>query len=43
MIRIQRVMSWGIEMSGKNFRRHATLVEEVFTCAHAPQEYHKVC
>jgi hypothetical protein len=36
-------MFWDIEMSGQIFGRRATLVEEVLTCAHAPQEHHKVC
>ena len=34
-------MSWKISMSGQFFIRHVALVEEVLTCAHAHQEYHK--
>ena len=29
-------------MSGQIFGRRVALVEEVLTCAHAPQEYHKM-
>lgn len=32
-----------IAMSGQFFGRRVTLVEKGLTCAHAPQEYHKVC
>ena len=37
------MLSLEIEMSGEIFGGHVALVEEVITCAHAPQEYHKVC
>ena len=42
VFRTQRVVSQEIEMSGQIFGRRATLIDEVSTCAHAPQERHKV-
>ena len=36
-------MSREIEKSGQVFGRCATLEEKVLTCAHAPEEYDKVC
>ena len=39
----QSKLSLEIEMSGQIFGRRVALVGEVLRCAHAPQEYHKVC